>query len=137
VWERSLDQESAKVVLVEGMDGARAWWPEPVKGSAEVLPVNAEDGVISLVGCTCDPPGKDETLKVYPKPFLEGLRDPWAPASRQAAWLARARGVPSEGAPPLDRRPFDVGTEAGNGSGEPRRVQPCSCLWVNGSRWWT
>lgn len=113
VWELSLDQESDRFVLDEGMEGARAWWPEPVKGSAEVLTVNAEDGVISLTGCTCDPPGKDGTLKVYPKPFLEGLRDLWAHPEiglAAAAWLARGRGGPSLGAPALDMRPFDAGT---------------------------
>lgn len=113
VWELDLDQATDKFALDEAMEGARAWWPEPTKGSGEVLVVQAEHGRISLVNCTSEPPRKDGVVKVYPKPYLEGLRDLWRSPSvgvsaARRLGFARSPKLLEQVRLPMDA--FDLGT---------------------------
>lgn len=63
--------------LDEAFEGSQAWWPEPSKGSAEVLVVNVEDDEVVLVDVSGPPPETGGKLFLYPPRFLEALKLVW------------------------------------------------------------
>ena len=49
IWRVQVDVAFANTnTLDESLEGATAWWPEPVKGGADVLSVNPEREEINL-----------------------------------------------------------------------------------------
>lgn len=92
VWQVKLDPESAKsdngrsMVLDEALEGARAWWPGPVKGAADVLAVIPEESSILLVGTSGLPPQQGALIKIYIQDYLQVLRDAWC----DTAWAQKA-----------------------------------------------
>ncbi|MDP2166046.1 MAG: DEAD/DEAH box helicase [Hydrogenophaga sp.] len=108
VWQVKLDPESAKsdngrsMVLDEALEGARAWWPGPPKGAADVLAVIPEESTILLVGTSGLPPQQGALIKIYIQDYLQVLRDAW----RDTAWAQKAVDTQSklegkERVPPL------------------------------------
>lgn len=67
---------SARSVLDDSFEGSTAWWPEPDKGSADVLVVPEEDQII-LQDATAKLPGKDQIIRLYPPRYLDGLLACW------------------------------------------------------------
>lgn len=108
VWQVKLDPEFAKsengrsMVLDEALEGARAWWPGPPKGAADVLAVIPEESTILLVGASGQPPQVGALIKIYIQDYLQVLRDAW----RDTAWAQKAVDTQSklegkERVPPL------------------------------------
>ena len=108
VWQVKLDPESAKsdngrgMVLDEALEGARAWWPGPPKGAADVLAVIPEESSVLLVGALGLPPQQGALIKIYMQDYLKVLRDAW----RDTAWAQMAVDTQSklegkERVPPL------------------------------------
>jgi len=108
VWQVKLDPESAKsdngrsMVLDEALEGARAWWPGPPKGAADVLAVIPEESTILLVGASGPPPQQGALIKIYIQDYLLVLRAAW----RDTVWAQKAVDTQSklegkERVPPL------------------------------------
>ena len=63
--------------LDQSFEGAKVWWPRPSKGEAEVLSILPYSATIILRGANVEPPGRGETLWLYPPDFLTPLADLW------------------------------------------------------------
>lgn len=63
--------------LDAALEGARAWWPDPDKGAAEVVSVLPEEGVLWLRGPSAAVPCAGRKMYLYPPEFLQKLADLW------------------------------------------------------------
>ena len=102
-------------VLDESLEAAKVWWPEPMKGSADILSVLPEENQITLRYCVTPPPPVDGHLLIYPARYLEKLKEAWSDpvwASKVHGWL---------------QGPFQDATE--DPTAVPRPVLPKVPLW--------
>lgn len=101
---------SAQALLDDSLDGASAWWGAPVKGGASVLAVVPEDDALVLQHASCEPPGPDHLIRLYPPRFLEAVVAAWDdPAWAERAWAGLAglaNPAPIDAAPRLTGAPF-------------------------------
>ena len=68
---------SAQALLDDSLDGASAWWAEPVKGGASVLALVVEDDQLILQNASSPPPGPEGLIRLYPTRFLNPVADAW------------------------------------------------------------
>jgi hypothetical protein len=63
--------------LLDATEGARAWWPDPNKGSAEVASLLPLEGTLWLRRPTTTPPSAGRPIYLYPPEFLQKLAELW------------------------------------------------------------
>jgi DNA polymerase III delta prime subunit len=68
------------------LEGARAWWPDPGKGAAEIVSILPEEGVLWLRGPSAAVPCAGRKIYLYPPEFLQKLADLW----QDKQWSAQA-----------------------------------------------
>lgn len=78
--EISVDFDQSSGFLDVSLEGAKAWWLEPSKGTADVLAVIPEDQIVHLRYMTAAPPREGSTLRLYPPRYLESLLNFWREA---------------------------------------------------------
>ncbi len=84
LWILRVTSESRRgEVLDESLESAKVWWPEPVKGSGDILNILPEESQITLRFCTTPPPDAGGLLMVYPARYLERLQEIW----KDDAWV--------------------------------------------------
>ncbi len=69
----------------EGLEGAQAWWPEPVRGGGGVFLVQVEEDEVWLADHWGGAPSVGGKLMIYPPRFLDALSKIW----RDRAWTQR------------------------------------------------
>ncbi len=77
LWRVYVEPCGRNAQLDESLEGAAAWWPGPMSGSADVLSVVPEDLQINLRFATSEVPGQGR-INVYPIRFLDKLAAAWS-----------------------------------------------------------
>jgi hypothetical protein len=83
-WVLKVSAQSRRgEVLDESLEAGKVWWPEPVKGSADILSILPEENQITLRYCVAPPPDAGGHLLIYPARYLEKVQDAW----KDMAWV--------------------------------------------------
>lgn len=77
-WVLKVTSQSRKgEVLDESLESGKVWWPEPIRGSADILSVLPEENQITLRYCVAPPPDAGGHLLIYPARYLEKVQEAW------------------------------------------------------------
>lgn len=106
-WVLKVSSQSRRgEVLDESLESGKVWWPEPIKGTGDILSVLPEENQITLRYCVAPPPDAGGHLLIYPARYLEKVREAWSSMAwvkRVHAWIQGPLKSPSSDAGAVPR----------------------------------